>query len=58
MTKYAVMIEPFEGFEYIKEGCGSMWTVNTPVKLFDTKEEAQEEADKWNTGEVVEWTIK
>ena len=53
--KYAVMIEPFEGFEYIKEGCGSMWTVNKPVKLFDTKEEAQVEADKWNTGEVVQY---
>ena len=30
-----------------------MWTVDTPVKVFDTKEEAQVEADKWNTGEVV-----
>ena len=56
--KYAVMIEPFEDFEYVKEGCGAMWTVNTPVKLFDTEEEAQAEADKWNTGEVVKWTIK
>ena len=55
--KYAVMIEPFEGFEYIKEGCGSMWTVNTPVKLFDTEEEAQAEADKWNTGEVVKYEL-
>ena len=53
--KYAVMIEPFEGFEYVKDGCGSMWTVNTPIKVFDTKEEAQVEADKWNTGEVVKY---
>ena len=55
--KYAVMIEPFEGFEYVKEGCGAMWTVDTPVKVFDTKEEAQVEADKWNTGEVVEYNF-
>tara|TARA_Y100001938_G_scaffold11441_1_gene14227 strand:+ start:34 stop:207 length:174 start_codon:yes stop_codon:yes gene_type:complete len=56
--KYAVMIEPFEVFEYVKYGRDNMWTVDTPVKVFDTKEEAQEEADKWNTGEVVEWTIE
>ena len=55
--KYAVMIEPFEGFEYVKEGCGAMWTVKTPVKVFDTKEEAQVEADKWNTGEVVKYEL-
>ena len=28
MILYAVMFEPFEteGLEYVKEGCGSMWT--------------------------------
>ena len=54
--KYAVMIEPFEedGSDYVRDGCGAMWTVHTPIKLFDTREEAQVEADKWNTGEVVE----
>ena len=51
------MIEPFDGFEYVKDGCGSMWTVDTPVKVFDTKEEAQVEADKWNTGEVVKYEL-
>ena len=55
--KYAVMIEPFDGFEYVKDGCGAMWTVGTPVKVFDTKEEAQVEADKWNTGEVVKYEL-
>ena len=56
MSKYAVMIVPFEedGSEYVRNGCDAMWTVDTPLKLFDTKEEAQMEADKWNTGEVVE----
>ena len=54
--KYAVMIEPFEedGSDYVRDGCGAMWTVHTPIKLFDTREEAQMEADKLNTGEVVE----
>ena len=56
MSKYAVMIVPFEedGSEYVRDGCGAMWTNDTPLKLFDTREEAQVEADKWNTGEVVE----
>ena len=54
--KYAVMIEPFEedGSDYVRDGGGAMWTNDTPLKLFDTREEAQVEADKWNTGEVVE----
>ena len=55
MILYAVVIEPFDdGTEYVKEG--SVWSNETPVKLFDTKEAAQEEAAKWNTGKVVEWS--
>ena len=59
MAHYAVMIEPFEedGSAYVREGCGSMWTNDTPLKLFDTREEAQVEADKWNTGQVVEYNF-
>tara|TARA_X000001382_G_scaffold109907_1_gene86236 strand:- start:146 stop:352 length:207 start_codon:yes stop_codon:yes gene_type:complete len=56
MTKiYAVMFEPFEvdGLEYVKQGCGSMWTVDSPIKTFNTMEQAQIEANKWNTGQVV-----
>ena len=56
MTKiYAVVFEPFEvdGLEYVKEG-DKGWTVDSPVKVFPTKALAQIEADKWNTGEVVE----
>lgn len=34
------------------------WTVTTPIKNFFTKEAAQEEANKWNTGRVVEYNIK
>ena len=52
---YAVVFEPFEveGLEYVKEGDNG-WTVNSPVKTFSTRALAQVEADKWNTGEVVE----
>jgi len=51
---YAIVIEPFDdGTEYVKEG--SIWSVETPIKLFDTKEAAEEEAKRWNTGKVVEW---
>ena len=58
MTKvYAVMFEPFEvdGLEYVKQGCGAMWTEKSPVKTFATMEQAQIEASKWNTGQVVEF---
>ena len=60
MSKYIVMIEPFEddGSDFVRDGCGSMWTALTPLKLFNTKEEAQVEADRWNTGEVVEFDYK
>jgi len=53
---YAVVFEPFEvdGLEYVKEGEGS-WTVNSNVKTFPTRELAQVEADRWNTGQVVEF---
>ena len=55
MTKvYAVMFEPFEfdGLEYVKEG-GKSWTEHSPIKTFNTMEQAQIEASKWNTGQVV-----
>ena len=55
--QYAVVFEPFEteGLEYVKQGCGAMWDDKSPVKVFDTQEEAQKEADKWNTGQVVQY---
>ncbi len=55
--QYAVVFEPFEteGLEYVKQGCGAMWDDKSPIKLFDTHEEAQKEADKWNTGQVVQY---
>ena len=55
--QYAVVFEPFEteGLEYVKQGCGAMWDDKSPIKLFDTHEAAQKEADKWNTGQVVQY---
>ena len=57
LVKYAVMFKLFEGedMEYVRQGCGSMWTDDSPIKTFDTKEQAEEEMKKWNTGIVVEY---
>ena len=43
LIQYAVVFEPFEeeGLTYVKQGCGAMWTDQSPVKVFDTHEEAQ-----------------
>ena len=53
--KYNVMIEPFdEGLEYVCETDTNWWpTVGGKPKVFNTKEEAEIEANKWNTGVVV-----
>ena len=51
---YAVMIEAFEGeWDYVR--VESNWNYATPIKVFDSKEDAEREAKKWNTGEVVQY---
>tara|TARA_Y100001938_G_C7743330_1_gene260400 strand:+ start:112 stop:414 length:303 start_codon:yes stop_codon:yes gene_type:complete len=56
MILYAVWIEVDKGeWDYVRESKNGSWNDSSPVKLFDTKETAQEESDKWNTGEVVEY---
>ena len=52
---YAVVFEPFdtEGLEYVRESVNNSWTNKSPVKIFETRVLAQEEAAKWNTAEVV-----
>ena len=56
MVIYAVWIEVDKGeFDYVRESKNGHWSDSSPVKLFDTKEAAREEADRWNTGEVVEY---
>ena len=52
--KYAVLIEAFEG-DWYYVSVESSWDFRTPVKLFDSKEDAEKEAKRWNTGEVVEY---
>lgn len=53
--KYAVMFEIEKGEpEYVRTE--NPFNIHTPVLLFDSKEAAQAEAQRWNTGQVVVWT--
>jgi len=54
---YAVWIEKDTGeFDYVRntEG-GNSWTDHSPVLQFDSKDDAEIEAYRWNTGRVVEY---
>mgnify|MGYP003131454936 CR=1 FL=1 len=53
--KWVVMFEPFddEGFEYVR--VGRVWDSTTPIKIFTSKDEAEKEKRKWNTGVVTVW---
>ena len=54
LIQYAVIFEPFEteGLEYVKQGCGAMWTDQSP-EGFDTHEEAQKgQVEYWTGGAV------
>ncbi len=56
MIIYAVWIEQDKGeYDYVRERKGNSWNDTSPVMLFDTREAAQIEANKWNTGRVVEY---
>ena len=53
--QYAVLIEAFEGeWDYVR--VESSWNYTTPVKTFDIKEDAEKEAQRWNTGKVVSYS--
>ena len=56
-VKWAILFTPFEqeDTEYVKEGCRSMWTDKSPVKVFDTYQDAKMEWAKWNTAEIVQY---
>jgi hypothetical protein len=57
MIIYAVWIEQDKGeYDYVRERKGNSWNDTSPVMLLDTKEAAQEEANNWNTGQVVEYS--
>ena len=34
------------------------WSCNDPIKTFTSKEDADKEASRWNTGEVVEYMVR
>ena len=55
-TLYAVWIEKDTGeFDYVRETNNGSWTDHSPVLQFDSKDDAEIEAYKWNTGRVVEY---
>tara|TARA_Y100000114_G_scaffold127157_1_gene123709 strand:- start:321 stop:512 length:192 start_codon:yes stop_codon:yes gene_type:complete len=59
MILYAVWIEKDTNeYDYVREREGNSWNDESPVMVFDTKEAAIEEANKWNTGEVVEYVCQ
>jgi hypothetical protein len=53
--KYAVMFEPFDELEYVCKPKKDYQVSAIEPLLFNTKWMAQQEADKWNTGIVVEY---
>jgi hypothetical protein len=56
--EYAIFLEIDSGeWDYLRKRNpdASSWTNQDPVMVFRYKEDAQHEADKWNTAAVVEW---
>ena len=52
MGRYVVEIEVEKG-EYTLVRKENPWTYDTEVWAFNSREEAEKEAKKWNTGRVV-----
>ena len=52
--KYIVEIEIDTG-EFFHATGKSMFTLDDPPLIFDTREQAQLEANRWNTGKVIEY---
>ena len=58
MVRYAVWIEVDKGeWDYAREPKNGSWSDSSPVKLFDNKNDAEIEAHRWNTGQVVEYVV-
>ena len=51
---YAVEIEVEKG-EYTLVRKENPWTYDTKVRVFETKEQADEEAARWNTGRAINY---
>lgn len=57
MTKYAVMIEVDHGeWMYLSED--NPFSYKSKPLIFDTREQAQQAASRWNTGLVVQYDRK
>lgn len=57
MPKYAVMIEVDHGeWMYLSED--NPFNYDSKPQVFDTREQAQEAANNWNTGWVIEYDKK
>ena len=54
MGRYVVEIEVEKG-EYTFVRKENPWTYDTEVWVFNSREDAEKEAKKWNTGRVVEY---
>jgi len=52
--KYIVEIEIDTGEFFYATG-KSMFTLDDPPLIFNTREQAQLEANRWNTGKVIEY---
>ena len=55
--EYAIFLQIDDGeWDYLRKKSGNnSWSINDPVLVFRNKDDAQHEANKWNTASVVEW---
>ena len=55
--QYAIFLQiTDETWDYLrKKPNQNNWTNQDPVTLFNSKEDAEKECSKWNTGSVVEY---
>ena len=54
--KYAIFLEVDSGeWDYLRVKENGCWTIQSPIHLFDSKEDAVEECKQYNTATVVEY---
>jgi len=58
--QYAIFLQiTDETWDYLrKKPDQTVWTDKDPVTLFNSKEDAEKECIKWNTGSVVEYNYE
>lgn len=59
VKKYAIWVEvDTSEWDYVRDTEGTIhWNNDSPIKLFDNKNDAEIEAHRWNTGQVVEYVV-